>query len=254
MLSRGECKSQLFILEKLPQDKIYPDKEALKELERMHQVSLNNHLTSWDEIATPVVLKVSFLNTRSIKNKFACIKTDEGLRKSNIIILCETWLEKDENVSNIILEDYMVSHCGGGRGQRMVTFYQNNFFSTDCNADEHLNIMKFGSNALDIIGVYSSPKGNPSKIIDKLKSLVNMSRPTLIMGVFNICLINNKDNPVTKFLKSKGFIQLVKSATHIEVRGYLEINSCCIYYFSLRVACLTMHTSLTSVKTEPICS
>ena len=78
MLSRGECEEQLFIVEKLPRDKIYPDKDAIEELRRMEKVSINNNPTGWDEIDNSQSLKVSFLNTRSIKNKFSSIVTDRS--------------------------------------------------------------------------------------------------------------------------------------------------------------------------------
>ena len=73
MLSRGECKDQLLILEELPEHKIYPDKDALEELERMRKISINNNPTPWETVSKPNVVKVSYLNTRSIKNKFNCI-------------------------------------------------------------------------------------------------------------------------------------------------------------------------------------
>ena len=101
MLSRGQQQEQLLILEELPVNKIYPDKDALIELERMHQIAINNHLTPWEKEDNLEVVKVSFLNTRSIK--FTCIKTDQSLLKSDAIILCETWLDKVEDIENIAL-------------------------------------------------------------------------------------------------------------------------------------------------------
>ena len=217
MLSRGECKDQLLILEELPEQKIYPDKDALEELERMNKISINNNPTPWEKVSESHVLKVSYLNTRSIKNKFICIETDESLLKSDLMILSETWLDKKEDCNSINLSNYEVSLCGGGRGQGMASFYRRQFKIKECKEGEHMNIMKVTHNLLDIIGLYRSPNGNPNQLIENLVRLIDMTRPTVVMGDFNICLLKNKDNPINNFLKSLGFIQLVQGATHIEV-------------------------------------
>ena len=49
MMSRVKEMEQLFILEELPENKIYPNKKALDEIERLWQVSLNNNLKPWDD-------------------------------------------------------------------------------------------------------------------------------------------------------------------------------------------------------------
>ena len=52
--------------------------------------------------------------------------------------------------------------------------------------------------------------------------MIDISRPTVIIGDFNICLRKNKNNSVTNFLTSKGFTQLVMKLTHIEVIEILD--------------------------------
>ena len=72
--------------------------------------------------------------------------------------------------------------------------------------------------SVDIFGVYITQKADLFNLIEILKSMIEIARPTVIMGDFNICLFKNKNNPVTKFLTSIGFHQLVNEATHIEVK------------------------------------
>ena len=96
----------------MPLKKIYPDEKALKEHERMQEISVKSNSTPWDEIEKHKILKLSILNARSVKNKFVCIKTDQSLMKSDIIILCETWLEKDDTCSSILLENFNLGLCG----------------------------------------------------------------------------------------------------------------------------------------------
>ena len=70
MGSRVKDMEQLFILEELPEKKIYPNQKALEEIERLWKVYLNSNPTPWDKEATIGVTKISFLNTQSMINKF----------------------------------------------------------------------------------------------------------------------------------------------------------------------------------------
>ena len=99
----------------------------------------------------------------------------------------------------------------------MATYYKKNFTLDAHYEHEHVEIMKVKNCTLDIIGVYSSPNGDPGKLVEKLKLLIDITKPTVVLGDFNICLLKNKKNPVTQFLENVGFNQLVKEATHIEV-------------------------------------
>ena len=99
----------------------------------------------------------------------------------------------------------------------MVAFHKNNFVPDGKLADENMNLMKVKTVSLDIVGVYKSPKGDPFQLINNLEKLINMTRPTVVFGDFNICLLKKKKNPVTLFLETSGFTQLVKRSAHIEV-------------------------------------
>ena len=103
----------------------------------------------------------------------------------------------------------------------MAIFCKKNF-SLICTQDqENINIIKVigngAGNYIEIIGVYISPKADCKELIENLQAIIDSSVPTVIMGDINICLMKNKNNPVTGFLTSIGFKQLVKQATHIEV-------------------------------------
>ena len=56
MLSRIKELDQLYILEELPENKIYPIQKALEEIRRLETVSINNNPTIWDRAASPKVL------------------------------------------------------------------------------------------------------------------------------------------------------------------------------------------------------
>ena len=162
------------------------------------------------------------LNAWSVKNKFDSIKTDTSIQKSNLIFLAETWLEMNDNVP--VLSNYGTNLCGGGRGQGMVAFSTESFTFDDSKDKEKMNLIKMKHKSIDIIGVYISQKADHSNVIKNLISMVDITRPTLIIGDFNICLRKNKNNPVTNFLISAGFSQLVKETTHIEVIDILVLK------------------------------
>lgn len=90
--SRIKELEQLFILEELPVKKMYPNIKALDEIERLFINSINNNPSIWDKTAQYDVTKVSFLNSRSLVNKFDNIKMDLSLHQSDVIVLAETWI------------------------------------------------------------------------------------------------------------------------------------------------------------------
>ena len=87
MLSRVQELDQLYILKELPENKIYANQTALAEIDRLLQVSKNNNPTEWEcRKDDSSKTRVTFLNSRSIKNKFENIKSDRCLLMSYIIL------------------------------------------------------------------------------------------------------------------------------------------------------------------------
>ena len=127
MASRVQELDQLYILEELPQEKIYANQSALAEMDRLVQVSMNNNPTKWltkDE----KTVKVSFLNSRSIKNKFHNILADTSLLRSDIIVLTETWLEEDDDESMYVIPGYDGNLNRRGRGKGMASYFKEKHF------------------------------------------------------------------------------------------------------------------------------
>ena len=98
MLSRVQDIEQLYILEELVPEKIFANHAALGEIERLVSVSKNKNPTPWDNDDSSK-LRVSFLNCRSIKNKFENIKKDHSMLQSDLMILTETWLDEEQDKS-----------------------------------------------------------------------------------------------------------------------------------------------------------
>ena len=93
MASRVQELQQLYILESVPEDKIYSNPAAMKEIERLIQVSMNKNPAKWEKHDDGSSARVSFLNCRSMRNKFHNIKSDGSLLKSDVLILTEHGLK-----------------------------------------------------------------------------------------------------------------------------------------------------------------
>ena len=119
MASRVQELEQLYILEELPKDKIYPSQAALEEIKRLLSVSVNRNQTPW-EAEDNSKTKLSFLNCRSIKNKFENIREDKCLLKSDVMILMETWLEPEDRNVEYLLQDYQANFISQGKGKGII--------------------------------------------------------------------------------------------------------------------------------------
>ena len=182
MLSRVQSLEQLFILEKLPTEKLYVDTKALGEVRRLEENSINNNPSPWDK-EDQGVTKIVFLNARSIKNKFRMIETDQNLQKADAILLSETWIE--EGTHNYILGDYHCSFNGGGRGQGTAVFYREEFKVETEIEEDRVNITKLSRENLDIIAIYRSSNGKMETLLKHIKSLINMKKMTIVGGDLN---------------------------------------------------------------------
>ena len=75
---------------------------------------------------------------------------------------------------------------------------------------------KLSGNLFDLIVVYKGPTGNDGILREHLKHIINCNRDTIVVGDFNMCFVENRNNRSSKFLTQNRFKQMVKHATHIE--------------------------------------
>ena len=217
MASRVQELDQLYILEDLPKEKFYANQTALTEIERLVKVSLNNNPTKWMGTDEQVMVRVSFLNTRSIKNKFQNILTDISLMMSDVIMLTETWLDDNDDANNYKLQGYEMDLNKIGRGKGMATYFRGKTFKHERNINgDGFSLSKVTSEDLNIIGVYRSQNGSVVEIIKELQKILDMGKITLIGGDFNLCVLKHPKNHITASLEELGFNQLVTEPTHIE--------------------------------------
>ena len=240
MASRVQELEQLYILEELPKDKIYANQAALAEIERLVQVSKNKNPTKWLNQDQKSTVRISFLNCRSIKNKFHNILSDRSLLLSDVMILTETWLKENDDVSSYTLPGYDQNLNKRGRGKGISTYYKGMDlkFEVDINHDG-FSLSKMSGRDLDIIGVYRSQNGSIVNMINEIIKLYNTDKTTVIGGDFNICFIKQPKNSVTTSLADIGFKQIVTEATHIEGGTidhiYIAQGFCKKNYFELEL-------------------
>ena len=219
MLSRVQELEQLYVLEKFPEDCIRVSKAAMEEIDRLMSVSLNRNPSQWETENNGEKTKLCFLNCRSIVNKFQSIKSDRSLQKSDLIILTETWLEKNKCEDEYQLAKFTACFNSVGRGRGIACYFNDKVkHVVDINHDG-FSITKLKTEKMDIIGVYRSQNGNVVHIIEELQALVDTGRATVVGGDMNICAVTQTNNYVTESLKEMGFQQVVTKPTHIDGRS-----------------------------------
>ena len=217
MASRVQELDQLYILEELPKEKIYANQAALMEIERLVNISKNKNPTKWLSQDQESTVRVSFLNCRSLKNKFHNILSDRSLLHSDVMILMEIWLEDNDDDSPYTLPGYEKDLNKRGRGKGIATYYKNRIFKHEININQDgFSLSKITSNDLDIIGVYRSQNGSMVEMVREIEKLHNNEKTTVIGGDLNVCVLKQPNNSATTSLRKMGFQQIVTEATHIE--------------------------------------
>ena len=79
-----------------------------------------------------------------------------------------------------------------------------------------LQIQKFSIAGIDSISVYRSSSHSLKDVCEAFDKVVDVGKPTLITGDFNICTKKNERNVVTASLTKMGFQKMIERPTHIE--------------------------------------
>ena len=216
MLSRVCTLKQIFILNQFEESKMYPNKKALEELERLDQTSLNRNPSNWEKEDSRA-LKVTSLNCRSLKKHFKDIISDSLLLKSDIICLQETWMDNDDISEEMNIPNYELHLNSNGKGKGVAAYFNKQLFRPDSDIKKpDMQISKFSSSTLDIILLYRSQSANLSEINQDIESLTNREKPQLIIGDFNFCYLTHTSNATRAYLLGDNFKQLIQEPTHID--------------------------------------
>ena len=216
MLSRICCLDQLLILNEFDESKMFPNMQALAELERLDKISLNRNLTKWEQY-TSNTLKIFSLNCRSLNKHFYDIEIDDLILRSDLIGLQETWLNNDENRQSLKIPGYELHLNSYGKGKGLATYYKTCTFNHVLDIkEENMQLSQFSSPNLNIIVLYRSQEGRQRELNEYLKQMKASHTPQLIIGDFNFCYLEKTSSPTKTFLEKESYNQLVREPTHIE--------------------------------------
>ena len=195
---------------------MYPNPKAIEELERLDSISLNRNPSNWNVTLSDAV-KISSLNCRSLNKHYDDIKSDAVLLNSDLIALQETWLEESDCHDSLDIPGFVLETVSCGRGKGIATYYNKaKFTNVENYKGKNFQLSKFKSIFLDIITLYRSQDGNYIQLKDKLSMMINLGRPTLIIGDFNYCYLSTNTNLLRDFLNLQDFKQLIQEPTHID--------------------------------------
>ena len=126
MLGRVQNQEQLFIIDELPDNKIYCDQDAKDQLEAMKARSENRNPPVWQSTLVQSELKISYLNINSLWAKINDVKADGILSFADIIFMGETWLQDSTEAAVTVLQlpGYELHTNNAGRGKGLAVYYK----------------------------------------------------------------------------------------------------------------------------------
>ena len=127
MLSRVQELGQLSIIGSLPVAKLYPDPNALEELERLNKISMNKNPSKWESKVSNG-LNILSLNCQSLRPKIKHIRDDPVLKMSDIICLSETWLTPADSCDDLHIDGYKLYTNNIGHGKGLATYFKEDKF------------------------------------------------------------------------------------------------------------------------------
>ena len=104
---------------------MYPNHQALKELERLEEISINKKLSERKKDSSGL-LKISSLNCRSLKKHYPDISSDDLLLESDMICLQETWLDDNTIIEDLMIPNYKLHLNSHGKGKGIAIYFNKN--------------------------------------------------------------------------------------------------------------------------------
>ena len=217
MLSRVQCIDQLFIVGELNEDKIRAAPAALSELKRLREISFNRNPTPWHRRNSKAI-KIASVNCCGLLPHLRDIRKDHKLQNGDLLHILETSLPQDIDEDGITIHGYRGSFINVGNGKGIGTFVKEVVAADHLQniVKQTLQISKFKIAGLDTISVYRSSNQSVKEVVEALDSLIDVGKPTLVTGDFNICTKKNASNVVTASLSQKGFQRMIERPTQIQ--------------------------------------
>ena len=153
---------------------------------------------------------ISYLNVRSLYAHNHDVARDNILMMSDVFCLGETWLHHG---SRVHFEGFVDFHATFGPGKGLSTYVKNQLLTDPiASSSEYLSISKLSLFQIDMIFVYVSNQCNKELLIAKLNQLINIKKPTVIIGDFNENY--SEASQIANNLKALDFNQMIQEPTH----------------------------------------
>ena len=222
MFGRVENLEQLYIIDSLPENKIYCDQDAKEQLELMKARSENRNPPIWRR-ELDGSLKISYLNVGSLRAKMEDIKADPNFAFADIIIFGETWLEEHTQATvELQLPGYDLHLNSAGRGRGIACHFKKDDFTVAKDITEKdLQVSILTSANSTIVGIYRSREN--SSLLDILHDLLpSVKHNCAILGDFNLCSQSEPQHPILQVLRTYGFQEMVGEPTHFR-GGHIDM-------------------------------
>ena len=129
---------------------------------------------------------------------------------SDVFCLGETWLHQG---TEIHFEGFTDFHANYGFGKGLSTYVRSQLQADYITLSaENLSLSKLSLLHIDIIFAYVSNRCKKEVLIAKLTELIDIKKPTAIIGDFNENY--SEASQITKYLKALDFNQLIQEPTH----------------------------------------
>ena len=130
----------------------------------------------------------------------------------------ETSLPADTDCDDININGYQGRFLNIGNGKGLATFTRNHVICEHRQdvGKETLQISKISIEGIDSISVYRSNSHSILEVREALTSMIDVGKPTLITGDFNLCSKKSANNIITVSLTKIGFQMLIDRPTHIQ--------------------------------------
>ena len=256
MLSRVEDIQQIGIMGEFKDSSVRIDKNALAELQKMNERSMNRNPTPWRDGKAAV--RIAALNVMNLRHNHKYLVEDPTLKFADIVCLSETWLSNGEE--GFSMGGYDVAYNSVGEGKGVAAFYKAEIFHhrAECRLGRAQMIM-FESPAADVIVIYCSKGQSLEEVADKVDEWRDPAKMTVVCGDINVCLKKEERNKLTVELESMGFAQLNEEATHVagghidhmyvtkEAAGKTSLERYTPFYSDHDALCLTLAQGMEEV-------
>ena len=212
-LSRVQCIDQLYILEKLPEDKIKPWADAVDEMNRLDNLDR--------ERKQSFTFKLVSMNTNSLKAHYQDILVDNNLLSATVVCLQETWIRPEDTNYDYHITGRTCHLNNVRRGAGLATYFPQEFSHLKDVTAVTYQITAITSENIIVVNLYRSSNANNQSVIRSLDSIVEAEDKSIIVcGDFNFCHRDESSNPIYTYLFDKHFRPSIQppQPTHREGR------------------------------------